>query len=285
MTTKTDEAEQVHRLRDILVEEVSLVDRAANKRKFLVVKRDGEEMLKPDGKGGFVEVEKTDEEKKDEAAAAEAKAKADADAKAKAEADAAAEAKAKEDAEKAKAADADSDDDKKPPFLDKDKQDAEAKAKAFDGVTDAFVSKALELAAEGSKLDVEKRGAAMSKDRFRRFKEAMSLLQTVFGELSPAPEAGVKGAKKSDEAPVTKSVTEDTALEKQVAALVGTVGELTKSVKANRSAVTTIAKSRGPGNQLPVEGAARKPVEKVHWDLDMTRPINKDTVEKGTYFD
>jgi hypothetical protein len=31
---------EVHRLTDILVEEVSLVDRAANKRKFLVVKRD-----------------------------------------------------------------------------------------------------------------------------------------------------------------------------------------------------------------------------------------------------
>jgi hypothetical protein len=33
------EAEGVHRLRDIVVEEVSLVDRAANKRRFLVVKR------------------------------------------------------------------------------------------------------------------------------------------------------------------------------------------------------------------------------------------------------
>src|ERR1700709_337419 len=32
----------VHRLRDILVEEVSLVDRAANKRRFLVVKRSNE---------------------------------------------------------------------------------------------------------------------------------------------------------------------------------------------------------------------------------------------------
>ncbi len=32
----------VHRLRDIVVEEVSLVDRAANKRRFLVVKRSGE---------------------------------------------------------------------------------------------------------------------------------------------------------------------------------------------------------------------------------------------------
>jgi len=35
-------AGDVHRLRDILVEEVSLVDRAANKRRFLVVKRSNE---------------------------------------------------------------------------------------------------------------------------------------------------------------------------------------------------------------------------------------------------
>lgn len=37
--SKTDDAEGVHRLRDIVVEEVSLVDRAANQRRFLVVKR------------------------------------------------------------------------------------------------------------------------------------------------------------------------------------------------------------------------------------------------------
>ncbi len=37
-----DDAEGVHRLRDIVVEEVSLVDRAANKRRFLIVKRSGD---------------------------------------------------------------------------------------------------------------------------------------------------------------------------------------------------------------------------------------------------
>jgi hypothetical protein len=57
---KDDEADGVHRLRDIVVEEVSLVDRAANKRRFLVVKR-SEDMaddsasteLLPDGRGGL----------------------------------------------------------------------------------------------------------------------------------------------------------------------------------------------------------------------------------------
>ncbi len=46
----------IYRLSDMDVEEVSLVDRAANKKKFLVVKRDGDQMttqVHPDGKGGF----------------------------------------------------------------------------------------------------------------------------------------------------------------------------------------------------------------------------------------
>lgn len=37
-----DDEDGAHRLRDIVVEEVSLVDRAANKRRFLVVKRSGD---------------------------------------------------------------------------------------------------------------------------------------------------------------------------------------------------------------------------------------------------
>src|SRR5438067_13813753 len=37
--TATDDHSGAHRLRDIVVEEVSLVDRAANKRRFLLVKR------------------------------------------------------------------------------------------------------------------------------------------------------------------------------------------------------------------------------------------------------
>lgn len=54
--------EQVHRLTDMEVEEVSLVDRPANKRPFLVVKRSegmGTE-LRPDGSGGFTRVAETE---------------------------------------------------------------------------------------------------------------------------------------------------------------------------------------------------------------------------------
>lgn len=43
-----DDVSGVHRLRDIVVEEVSLVDRAANKRRFLLVKRSSQ--MADDGK-------------------------------------------------------------------------------------------------------------------------------------------------------------------------------------------------------------------------------------------
>jgi hypothetical protein len=46
--TGDDDSSGVHRLRDIVVEEVSLVDRAANKRRFLLVKRSSQ--MSDDGK-------------------------------------------------------------------------------------------------------------------------------------------------------------------------------------------------------------------------------------------
>ncbi|QDF03421.1 hypothetical protein [Myxococcus xanthus] len=44
MTSTTQGPASVHRLIDMVVEEVSLVDRAANKHRFLLVKRDGDNM-------------------------------------------------------------------------------------------------------------------------------------------------------------------------------------------------------------------------------------------------
>lgn len=44
MTSTTQGSAPVHRLVDMVVEEVSLVDRAANKHRFLLVKRDGDTM-------------------------------------------------------------------------------------------------------------------------------------------------------------------------------------------------------------------------------------------------
>ncbi len=45
MSNATPNPAKVYRLHDMVVEEVSLVDRAANRRKFLIVKRDGENTM------------------------------------------------------------------------------------------------------------------------------------------------------------------------------------------------------------------------------------------------
>lgn len=62
MATETEQ-DKIYRLEDIEVQEVSVVDRAANKRKFLVVKSEERRMaksigaeIKPDGKGGHTVV-------------------------------------------------------------------------------------------------------------------------------------------------------------------------------------------------------------------------------------
>lgn len=71
----------VHRLQNILVEEVSLVDRAANKRRFLLVKRDGQmSELQSNGRGGFTRVSKADDDDEEKRAAAAKAAKDQEDA-------------------------------------------------------------------------------------------------------------------------------------------------------------------------------------------------------------
>src|SRR5512141_1360888 len=59
--TSSDGESGVHRLRDIVVEEVSLVDRAANKRRFLVVKR-SEGMSGDSGESGVEKAKKKPED-------------------------------------------------------------------------------------------------------------------------------------------------------------------------------------------------------------------------------
>lgn len=59
----------VHRLSNFEVEEVSVVDRAANRRRFLIVKREGDMSdLRSNGRGGFTRVAKGDDEEDTEKA-------------------------------------------------------------------------------------------------------------------------------------------------------------------------------------------------------------------------
>ncbi len=114
-----EDEDGVHRLRDIVVEEVSLVDRAANKRRFLVVKRSGDMAddgklgadVKPEAQGGAAEtrVEKAKKKPKATADAETEKARRRAAATEDGEAETE-KARRKDDAEKARRGADDEDD-------------------------------------------------------------------------------------------------------------------------------------------------------------------------------
>lgn len=333
--TKDNPKDGLHRLEDILVEEVSLVDRAANKRKFLVVKRSGEmdRELVPDGSGGFTnddeaiaKAKATAEKEEDDAKKSKAdaeKAKAEEAKKAKKPAkpgrppvnrktddDEEEEAKAQKKADDAKAkADADAkvkaDAEKKPPFLGKVTEARKAlfdlavdQSLSTDQITEALAKINNDLVTpdvepvEKADYDsvvtiIEKAGARMSKDRFKRFKQAIELLSSVFGELSPpdmsAPEppaAGKKAkAKKSDDTPPATFDAEE-AIEK----LTGAVASIATVVGINKVAMAAVAKSRGAGNAIPVEKSTHVEADNVSWPLDLNNDV-RERVGKSNYFD
>lgn len=74
MSNAASKDEGVHRLKDMLVEEVSLVDRAANKRRFALVKRSPEMSKKvvSDGRGGFTIAKAAGEDEDEETMKAKA---------------------------------------------------------------------------------------------------------------------------------------------------------------------------------------------------------------------
>jgi len=281
---KEEDDEQIHELKDILVEEVSVVDRAANKRRFILVKRDGSLVMaeakdvKADEK--TKDAKKADDEKKsddEKKAAAKAKDEKSDDEKKSDEkkADSKKDDAKKDDDEKkaAKAADSKKDDDEKKAD-EKKTEKVELNDDALEQVTKQLIAKA---------------GARMSKDRFKRFKQGVDLIMSVFNELSPMSEAGMKAdgdkkvkAKKSgdsDRTPTKKSDGPD-ARDAVIAKLTDEVSTLTAIVKTQNERVQRIEKSRGAGNAVPPEVGSKKVEKQVSWPSDMNNPITQETVAK-----
>ena len=296
---QTDDG-QLHELRDIHTKEVSVVDRAANKRRFIVVKsEDGSDAmgaeLKAKDDGTFETVDGT-EKAKTEAAD---KGKADAD-KDKADKEAS-EAKAKADADKGDDADkAKADADKAKADADKAKKgnDPEPQTKAvddaiaIDAVRYGMFKQALGLAnslCEGTPVEtVEKGGAKMSKDRYSRLKQAVELLNSVFSEVSPSPDAGMK-SKAAGKGKVFPPPKEDEEMDakgrKTTKKADSGMLDLTERVTELAKAVDKVASARGLGNAQPVEKTSKQTSSEVSWPRDMARPITRDTVSKQNYWD
>jgi len=151
----TDAEADVHRLRDILVEEVSLVDRAANKRRFLVVKRSND--MSNDGKRGGPR--KAEDETTSAAARGRSKKKPKSDPKVDKARRRAAPTAADQDED-----DEDDDDDdemekagsRRPPWEDEDDEDEDNEEDKDDDEEDEDTEKADDEADEDEDEDTEK---------------------------------------------------------------------------------------------------------------------------------
>ncbi len=215
----------VHRLENIQTEEVSMVDRAANKRTFLVVKREeGTTMLESNGRGGFTRVtkaaEETEEEKAAKAAAAakafppgakappfggKPKGDGDGDEDDKAKAKKAADDEAEKAKKAAGASTADGDDEEAEKKKKEAKKaiakaneiyvDAISKGESLESVADAHKAmtdlveqhKAMFENEEEKKKRLAKAGAKMSGARKEIFQKAVDSLNALLAELMEAP--------------------------------------------------------------------------------------------------
>lgn len=281
---KTDDDEKPRaRLFDMRVGEVSLVDRAANRRRFIMTKRDDmTTRLQADGRGGFIEVEvgKGDEGTPD--TGTDAKKTDD-----NTDTDTNPDATAKGDADAGKACDGKG---KKSDKSDDDKKGDVAKSiSMFGAIAERVVDVAKKLEAgesipenfdeEVSTMIVEAMKAArMTPSRKDRFASALESLQKILAELTGA--AAEADTKKSDD---------------RFAALQGEIDKLTQTVEKQGTTIEkqadTIRQLEGQparSNALPVEGGNDSSGDDdVVWPLDMNakNEVSKAAAEKrGTSF-
>jgi hypothetical protein len=302
MTVATDKADDDEkpkaRLHGMLVEEVSLVDRAANRKRFLIVKRDGDAMttaLQSDGNGNLVTGD-DDAAKlaKADADAAEAKAKADAEAKAKADEE-----------EKTKAAKAKTEAAMKA-FSDASAALATLLTPGESGAVDADLAKQVrestnllgsvidgaaatrkgDQVSDENKSEIEKAGARMKRDRLDRFRKALDTLQGLLKEFVPE-----NMAKAALEARVNENADVGGKLLGAIEKLTARVEAIAKrqadddaALKAQGERLEEIAKGGARSNALAVDESQQSSGAEVSWPLDMNRPIDRESVTKDTSF-
>lgn len=271
-----DEEQAVHRLRDIVVEEVSLVDRAANKRRFLVVKR-SDAMAKPE----ILDEEDETETEEDVAQ------KADAADEVAAEADApATPEKAKAPKKKKQAKDA-------MPTVTEALKRLMVVAKGLQKAPEMDVSVELEGVAvllgkkESDKAPVTpvaKVGARMAKTRLERFHKAVELLSAILEELTDADDVDGEEAMPTAGAAEAKPTPDAATPSPMVAELVSEMQKLARVVKRQEEELSGLRQARGVSNAIQVDSARRAEPPDVSWPFDMNRPISRDKVRKEVSF-
>jgi hypothetical protein len=255
-STETRDDAGVHRLVDMVVEEVSLVDRAANKHRFLVVKRDAPMKDKTDPK--------TEDTTKPEGETPPGKKKP---AKKADTADAIATATA---------------------ILERLTAAVEMLGEASDDDADQIL---IELAGELSEAAAEiAQAAGVAEDEEEAADAAKSagvgdtvakvraLLDDVSKMLAAAKDAATPQA-----TPVPPGPHAD-AVSQQLEKVVSSISTLTDAVKEQGQRVARLEKGTGLPNSRAHEERRPPRDEDVGWPLDLNRPLDRESVDKATSF-
>lgn len=271
MALKADDKPK-SRLTDIVTNEVSLVDRAANRRKFLITKRDAGMATKlvADGRGGFTEVAKEEGDAPDtdkgEPTAKDAGEGKPAEAEGKPAEGKPADSEGNADLEKAVK------------MLGAMAERVLDVAKSIrDGKGEIPQSFDEELASMAGEVMKARRLTPSRKDRFAK---AIADLKQVLAELSAAGDDG------EDKGKTQKSESND-----QIASLEAKISELTSTVQKQNDKISKLEDQPAGSNVLPageLDGKIGKGDEAdVAWPMDMNaeKKLSKSENEKrGTSF-
>lgn len=278
MTAAAENPEGVHRLHDIVVEEVSLVDRAANQHRFLIVKR-SDPMADEETKTPEDAAPKPEETEKQSEAVDEAKADGGFGADAHM-LEAAVEALERL-TETVETLGALADGDARTKL---GEIAGELRALA-DRVATAAGAEA-PAAAEASADTAQELGAVMASVR--------ATLEQVGSLLGEAKRAPAKAKEKDDDSETEKRETApdaaaaaatDDPLRKELAALTQAVTKLADAVKEQQQRLSKLEKGFGLPNSAPTREQGGKPdAEDVGWPLDLNRPFDRENVDKAVSF-
>jgi hypothetical protein len=261
MSTENDTDASVHRLVDMVVEEVSLVDRAANKHRFLVVKRRepmaDEKTVQPPPKDGANEDAAPSPKKK------KPTKKADADVLAIAT-------------------------DALDTLTTAVERLGDADAEQTQSIAEELVGELAEVAAalaEAAGLDTdddeetEKRGQVAA-----TIGEVRDLLGKVSAALAAvkAADAAVDPAADTERAPQAAASSGAERVTNELAAVAATLRTLTDAVKEQGQRLGRLEKNVAPPNSR--SAPERAEAQDVGWPLDLNRPLDRDSVDKSLSF-
>jgi hypothetical protein len=271
---ETDTPNAAHRLVDIVVEEVSLVDRAANQHRFLVVKRsdpmaDNATQSTPEPSATDTDVtdlaalpdEAVDFGRDDATAAADGSTPST-DARAEALLTA---------LETLTAAVEHFD-------ADRGSADFDALAAELRTIAESISPSPAPKAANGPKPETatpEKTGGA--KEHLAAVQQALARLKTVAS--SPAPQSPTPAS-----APASQPATPASAAPSADSRLQTAVEALTAAVREQNQRLSVVEKQFGLPNSTPVGDRPVAKVADVSWPVDLNRPLDRDSVEKAVSF-